>query len=103
MRHQPPAPITATATPTIEEMLWIWHADRCVQDNSAAVCLQWIRRFRAYTAAHELDERAELTLEGRVDNLFDAKHETYGYRWGDYFIYWPAAERNWFVNFKLTI
>jgi integrase/recombinase XerD len=64
MRHQPPAPITATAAPTIEEMLRIWHADRCVQDNSAAVYLQWIRRFRAYTVAHELDERAELTLEG---------------------------------------
>jgi integrase/recombinase XerD len=64
MRHQPPAPITATAAPTIEEMLRVWHADRCVQDNSAAVYLQWIRRFRAYTVSHELDERAELTLEG---------------------------------------
>lgn len=46
---------------------------------------------------------ADLTLEGRVDNLFDVKYETFGYRWGDYFIYWPAAERSWFVNFKLKI
>jgi len=46
---------------------------------------------------------ADLILEGRIDNLFDVKYETYGYRWGDYFAYWPAAERNWFVNLKLTI
>ena len=44
-----------------------------------------------------------LTVEGRVDNLFNQKYETYGYRWGDYFAYWPAAERNWFVNVKLAI
>jgi iron complex outermembrane receptor protein len=46
---------------------------------------------------------ADLTLEGRIDNLFDQKYETFGYRWGDYFAYWPAAERNWFMNVKLTI
>jgi iron complex outermembrane receptor protein len=45
----------------------------------------------------------DLTLEGRVDNLFNQRYETYGYRWGDYFAYWPAAERNWFVNLKLAI
>jgi integrase/recombinase XerD len=50
--------------PTIEDMLGVWRADRCVQDNSAATYLQWIRRFRKYCAEHELDERAELTLVG---------------------------------------
>jgi outer membrane receptor protein involved in Fe transport len=44
-----------------------------------------------------------LTIDGRVDNLFNQKYETYGYRWRDYFVYWPAAERNWFVNVKMTI
>ncbi|MEE9442575.1 MAG: TonB-dependent receptor [candidate division Zixibacteria bacterium] len=42
-------------------------------------------------------------IEGRVNNLFNEKYETFGYRWGDYFAYWPAAERNWFVNLKMTI
>jgi iron complex outermembrane receptor protein len=51
---------------------------------------------------------ADLTLEGKVDNLFDIKYETYGYKWshyawGDFYAYWPAAERNWFINLKLTI
>jgi iron complex outermembrane receptor protein len=44
-----------------------------------------------------------LTIDGRVDNLFNQKYETNGYRWRDYFVYWPAAERNWFVNVKMTI
>ena len=47
---------------------------------------------------------AELTLEARVDNVFDKKYETFGYKWGaDYFAYWPAAERNWYATFKLSI
>lgn len=46
---------------------------------------------------------AAMTLVGRVDNLFDHRYETFGYRWGDYFAYWPAAERNWYINFKLAI
>ncbi len=46
---------------------------------------------------------ADITLEGRIDNLFDKQYETCGYRWGDYFYYWPAAERNWFVNLKLAV
>ncbi len=45
----------------------------------------------------------DITIEGRIDNLTDVRYETYGYRWGDYFVYWPAAERNWYVNLKLTI
>jgi site-specific recombinase XerD len=50
--------------PAIEDMLGVWRADRCVQDNSAAQYLQWVRRFRKYCEQHKLDERAELTLEG---------------------------------------
>ncbi|MEZ5357500.1 MAG: TonB-dependent receptor [Candidatus Zixiibacteriota bacterium] len=45
---------------------------------------------------------ADVTLEARVDNVFNKEYETFGYRWGDYFAYWPAAERNWFVNLKLS-
>ena len=46
---------------------------------------------------------ANLMVEARINNLFDQKYETYGYRWGDYFAYWPAAGRNWFVNVKMAI
>ncbi len=45
-------------------MLRVWHADRCVQDSSAGVYLQWVRRFRAYCEQREFDERTELTLDG---------------------------------------
>jgi len=46
---------------------------------------------------------ADLSIEGRVENLFNVKYETFGYKWGDWFAYWPGAERNWYVNFKLAI
>ena len=52
------------ASPAAEDMLRIWHADRCLQDSSAVVYLLWIKRFRAYCALQKLDERAELTLDG---------------------------------------
>jgi iron complex outermembrane receptor protein len=46
---------------------------------------------------------ADISVEGRVDNLFNRKYETFGaYSYGEYY-YWPAAERNWFINFKMTI
>ena len=35
-----------------------------MQDSSTRLYLQWIKRFRAYCARHELDARAELTLSG---------------------------------------
>ncbi len=54
----------ATLPPIAEDMLRIWRADRCVRDSSAGLYLQWIKRFRAYCARQELDERAELTLSG---------------------------------------
>jgi site-specific recombinase XerD len=50
--------------PTTTDMLRVWRADRCVQDSSASLYLQWVRRFRAYCAQRKLDERAELTLSG---------------------------------------
>jgi site-specific recombinase XerD len=59
-----PDPSTQITTPTNEDILRIWQADRCLQNSSAALYLQWIRRFRAYSVRHELDERAELTLDG---------------------------------------
>jgi len=54
----------AEALPGPEDMLRVWRADRCVQDSSAGLYLQWIRRFRAYCARQGLDERTELTLSG---------------------------------------
>jgi site-specific recombinase XerD len=54
----------AEVSPAAEDMLRIWRADRCVQDSSTGLYLQWIKRFRAYCARYELDERAELTLSG---------------------------------------
>jgi site-specific recombinase XerD len=64
MRHEPLDSIPATAAPTAEDMLRVWRADHCVQDSSAGLYLQWIRRFRAYCGQRNLDERAELTLAG---------------------------------------
>lgn len=54
----------AKALPDWEDMLRVWRADRCVQDSSAGLYLQWIRRFRAYCARQGLAERTELTLSG---------------------------------------
>lgn len=58
------SPNTAAAAPTPDAMLRVWRADRCVQNSSAALYLQWIRRFRIYSATHGLDERTELTWDG---------------------------------------
>lgn len=59
-RDQP----ATTASPATEDMLRIWRAGRCLQDSSAVVYLQWIKRFRAYCAQQKLDEHIELTLDG---------------------------------------
>jgi site-specific recombinase XerD len=64
MRRKLTDPMRATVVPTIADMLRAWRADRCVQGSTAAVYLQWIRRFRAYCAQRGLEEPAELTLEG---------------------------------------
>jgi integrase/recombinase XerD len=61
---QPNPPEATAAAPTPEDMLRVWRADRCVQNSSAALYLQWIRRFRAYAAEHGLEERTELTRDG---------------------------------------
>lgn len=57
-------PMPTTTTPTTADMLRVWRADRCVQDSSASVYLQWANRFRAYCTQRKLVERAELTLDG---------------------------------------
>lgn len=54
----------ATAIPTVEGMLGVWRADRCVQDASARNYLRWIKWFRFYVDRVGLEERAELTREG---------------------------------------
>jgi len=64
MQRKPADPLPETVVPTIANILRVWRADRCVQDSSADLYLQWIRRFRAYCAQRGLKERTELTLDG---------------------------------------
>lgn len=54
----------ATAIPTVDDMLRVWRADRCVQDASAHNYIRWIKWFRFYIDRLGLEERAELTQEG---------------------------------------
>ena len=64
MQRESTAATPRIAVPTISDMQRVWRADRCVQASSAGVYVQWIRRFRAHCAERQLDERAELTLDG---------------------------------------
>lgn len=64
MRRKPTDPMPASVVPTTSDILRVWRADRCMQDSSANMYLQWIRRFRAYCGQRKLDEQAELTLNG---------------------------------------
>ncbi len=64
MQRESIAKTPEVVVPTIRDMRRAWRADRCVQDSSAGLYVQWITRFRAYCAKRRLDERAELTLEG---------------------------------------
>src|SRR5215813_3158205 len=96
MRHGLLDSIPANAAPTTEDMLRVWRADRCVQDSTAGLYLQWIRCFRAYCAQCNLDERAELTLAGayrfiawyarhrhlKPQRLGGARTALYALRWG---------------------
>jgi len=63
MRHELDS-MPTTAAPSTEDIRRVWRADHGVRDSSAGVYLQWIRRFRAYCAQRNLDERTELTLAG---------------------------------------
>src|SRR5699024_8393392 len=64
MQQKSATGMPATAVPTIADMRRVWRADRCVRDSSADVYLRWIKRFRAYSAHCQLDERTELTRDG---------------------------------------
>lgn len=60
LRHtQPPE-----GSPTVEDILRVWHCDRRLSANSAQQYLQWIGRFRRYCLALGLSEAAELTRDG---------------------------------------
>lgn len=56
--------MSATAIPTVENILGVWRADRCVQDASARYYLLCIKWFRFYVDRFGLEERTELTREG---------------------------------------
>lgn len=62
MQRKSADPVPATVVPTTADMRRVWRADRCVQESSAGVYLQWIKRFRLYCQQCQLDERTELTL-----------------------------------------
>jgi integrase/recombinase XerD len=51
-------------TPTTQDILRVWRADRCVSASSAQQYLQWINQFRRYCHALGLDEAGELTRDG---------------------------------------
>ncbi len=51
-------------TPSVQDILRVWRADRCLRASSAQRYLQWIGRFRRYCRALGLDEGAELTYDG---------------------------------------
>jgi site-specific recombinase XerD len=57
-------PRLAGETPTIDDILRVWRADRSLQESSVGLYLQWIRRFRAYCLQLNLEERRELTFDG---------------------------------------
>jgi site-specific recombinase XerD len=58
------AQVSAISTPSTEDILRVWRAGRSIQESSANVYLQWIRRFRIYCAQRQLEEARELTLKG---------------------------------------
>jgi integrase/recombinase XerD len=67
--------MSATASPTVEDMFRVWRADRCVRDASARHYIRWIKWFRFYVDQLGLDERAELTVDGaRRFALWYAQH-----------------------------
>lgn len=51
-------------TPRTQDILRVWHDDRCVRASTAQQYLQWIGRFKKYCRALGLDEPAELTHDG---------------------------------------
>lgn len=51
-------------TPTTQDILRMWQADRCVSASTAKQYLYWIARFRRYCNALGLDETHELTHDG---------------------------------------
>jgi site-specific recombinase XerD len=64
MQRKSAVSMPETVVPTIADMRRVWRADGCVQDSSAAVYVQWIRRFRAYCAQRRISEQSQLTLDG---------------------------------------
>ena len=64
MQRKSADPVPETGVPTIADMRRVWRADGCVRVSTAAVYVQWIRRFRAYCAQRRIPEQSQLTLNG---------------------------------------
>ncbi|MGE8451590.1 MAG: tyrosine-type recombinase/integrase [Pseudomonadales bacterium] len=48
----------------MQDILRVWHGDRCIRASTAQQYLQWIGRFRRYCRARGLEEGAELSRAG---------------------------------------
>lgn len=83
------------------------YADRGGEPVDVSIAPYTVSSIKACLRLGSLLSGTDLTLEGRIDNLFNHKYETFGvyYRdkWTDQYYYWPGAERNWFVNLKLAV
>ncbi|WP_454743906.1 tyrosine-type recombinase/integrase [Cupriavidus necator] len=64
MNTQSPKPQPSERTPSLRDILRVWHGDRCVRPSTARQYLHWIGRFRRYCRALNLDEGAELSRDG---------------------------------------
>lgn len=64
MVSQSSKPQPSERIPSAQDILRVWHGDRCVRASSAQQYLQWISRFRRYCRSLGLDEGAELTRDG---------------------------------------
>lgn len=62
----PTDPQAFESTPSVQDILRIWRSDRNVRASTAHQYLQWIRRFRSYCCALNLDEGAELSRDGAI-------------------------------------
>ena len=77
--------------PTTEDINRIWRTDRCLQESTAKVYLQWIRRFRAY-----------LVLLARLDEGYDAVLGLRAKRKDHFFLRKvPSLLGNWLIR-KVT-
>jgi iron complex outermembrane receptor protein len=76
------------------------------KNEKQAIAAYTVSSLSASVRISRLGQTGTLTLSGRVDNLFNAKYELsgYSYWYAEYqmwsYEYYPAAERNFFIQLK---